>query len=111
MRVFKTKPFERFARKERIADEDLCAAVKRAEGGVLDADLGGGVIKQRLARKGQGRSGGYRAIVAYQGATGQFSYLALPRAIWTTSTRESGGNCKERRRYFWGSVNQHSMRR
>ena len=66
MRVFKTKPFERFARKERIADKDLCEAVKRADKGAVDADLGGGVVKQRLARKGQGRSGGYRTIIAYR---------------------------------------------
>jgi len=66
MRVFKTKPFQRFARKERIADEDLCEAVRRADEGAVDADLGGGVLKQRLARKGQGRSGGYRTIIAYR---------------------------------------------
>lgn len=66
MRVYKTKPFQRFARKERIGDEDLWAAVGRAEAGSLDADVGGGVIKQRLARKGQGRSGSYRVIVAYR---------------------------------------------
>lgn len=41
-------------------------AVTRAERGLIDADLGGGLIKQRVARKGQGRSGGFRMIVAYQ---------------------------------------------
>jgi len=66
MRVFKTKPFQRFARKERIAEEDLCEAVRRADEGALDADLGGAVVKQRVARKGQGRSGGYRTIIAYR---------------------------------------------
>jgi hypothetical protein len=66
MRVFKTKPFERFARKEAIADENLCEAVVRADAGLIDADLGGGVIKQRVARKGGGRSGGYRTVIAYR---------------------------------------------
>lgn len=63
MRVFKTKWFVRFARRERITDRTLCEAVARAESGLIDADLGGGVIKQRLARPGQGKSGGYRSII------------------------------------------------
>ena len=66
MRVFKTKAFARFARRERISDPSLCEAVGRAERGLIDADLGGGVIKQRVARPGQGRSGGYRVLVAYR---------------------------------------------
>ena len=41
-------------------------AIERAESGLIDADLGGGLIKQRVARKGQGRSGGYRMIVGYR---------------------------------------------
>jgi hypothetical protein len=66
VRVFKTKWFVRFARKEGIADSELCEAVARAERGLIDADLGGGVIKQRLARPGQGKSGGFRSIVLFQ---------------------------------------------
>ena len=66
MRVFKTKWFVRYARHERIADRSLCEAIQRAESGVVDADLGGGIIKQRVARTGQGRSGGYRLLVAYR---------------------------------------------
>ena len=66
MRVFKTKSFTRFAGRERIADDDLCDAVARAEAGHVDADLGGGVIKQRIARKGEGRSGGFRSIVLFR---------------------------------------------
>lgn len=66
MRVFKTKGLIRFARRERITDAVLREAIERAERGTIDADLGGGLIKQRLARPGQGRSGGYRVIVAYR---------------------------------------------
>jgi hypothetical protein len=56
----------RFSRKERIDDDRLCEAVERAERSLVDADLGGGVIKQRIARKGQGRSGGYRMLIVYR---------------------------------------------
>jgi hypothetical protein len=66
MRVFTTRPFQRFARKERIADSEFRAAVARAEAGLVDADLGGGLLKQRVARQGQGRAGGYRTILAYR---------------------------------------------
>jgi len=69
VRIFKTRAFGRFARKERLADATLCEAIKRAEGGLLDADLGGQVIKQRVARPGQGRSGGYRTLIAYRSKT------------------------------------------
>ena len=75
MRVFKTKPFSRFSSYEGIDDALLCEAVKRAESGLVDADLGGGVIKQRLPREGQGRSGGFRSIVLFrQGNRAIFAY-------------------------------------
>jgi hypothetical protein len=66
MKVFKTRWFARFARQEKITDDGLREAIERAERGLIDADLGGGLIKQRVARQGQGRSGGYRVIVAYR---------------------------------------------
>jgi hypothetical protein len=66
LRVFKTKWFARFARSERISDASLADAIRRAEEGLVDADLGGGVIKQRVARTGQGKSGGYRVLIAYR---------------------------------------------
>jgi len=66
MQVFKTRSFARFAKCERIRDRGLRDAIERAELGLIDADLGGGLIKQRIARAGQGRSGGYRTIIAYR---------------------------------------------
>ena len=75
MRVFKTKPFARFANHEGITDGELCDAVRRAEEGLIDADLGGGVIKQRLARQGQGKSGGFGSIVLFRrGSMAFFAY-------------------------------------
>ncbi|WP_277986037.1 type II toxin-antitoxin system RelE/ParE family toxin [Sphingobium yanoikuyae] len=64
--MFKNGWFERFARKERITDTSLREAVERAESGLVDADLGGGVIKQRVARTGQGKSGGYRTLILFR---------------------------------------------
>jgi hypothetical protein len=66
VKVFKTKEFVRFARREKVTDARLCEAVNRAVRGLIDADLGGGLLKQRIARPGQGRSGGYRALMAFR---------------------------------------------
>jgi len=69
VRIYTTKWLTRFARRERIADRSLLEAVARAERGLVDADLGGGLVKQRVARAGQGRSGGYRMLIAYRAGT------------------------------------------
>jgi len=68
VRLYKTKWFARFARQEGIADANLREAIERAQKGLVDADLGGHVIKQRVARRGQDRSGGYRTIIAFRAA-------------------------------------------
>ena len=66
MRIFKNKSFARFARKARITDTVLCEAIDNATRGLIDADLGGGVVKQRIARPGQGKSGGFRTIILFR---------------------------------------------
>ena len=66
MRVLKTRGFERFAKSEGITDVQLVAAIKAAERGLIDADLGGGIIKLRIARPGKGKSGGFRTLIAYK---------------------------------------------
>ena len=66
MSTFVTKWFTRYARREGISASDLCEAIERATAGLIDADLGGGLIKQRIARRNEGRSGGFRAIVAFR---------------------------------------------
>lgn len=75
MRIFKSRWFQRFARREGIADAVLSEAAARAEMAQIDADLGGGVIKQRIARPGLGKSKGYRTIILFRrGARAFFVY-------------------------------------
>ena len=69
LRIFLTKAFRRFQRKEQIKDLALCKVIVQAERGLVDADLCAGLIKQRVAREGQGRRGGYRTIIAFQTST------------------------------------------
>ena len=66
MRVFKNAWFSRFARKQKISDRSLIEAIGRADQGLIDANLGSGVIKQRVAREGRGKSGGYRTLIFYR---------------------------------------------
>ncbi len=69
MRLLKSKAFDRFARSKGITDADLWQAVDRAEKGLIDANLGGKVVKQRIAREGEGKSGGFRSIIFYKSGT------------------------------------------
>jgi hypothetical protein len=78
LRIFKNAWFERFARKERVADLSLFEAIHRAERGLIDADLGGGVIKQRIAREKQGKSGGYSGIHKYENSESLSVYAFQP---------------------------------
>jgi hypothetical protein len=64
MSIYKTRWFDRWARKEGLATISLCTAVHEMAGGLFDADLGSGLFKKRIARSGQGKSGGYRTLVA-----------------------------------------------
>lgn len=63
MLILKNAWFCKFAQKSDISDDALLDVVRRIERGQIDADLGGGVLKMRVARKGQGRSAGFRVIV------------------------------------------------
>jgi hypothetical protein len=64
MRVFKTKVFSRWAKREGLADRSLCEAVSEMLQGLIDAQLGGVVVKKRVARAGEGKRGSYRTILA-----------------------------------------------
>jgi hypothetical protein len=66
MQVFKTKWFTRFARKERISDKKLKKAIQEVEKGLIDGDLGSGLIKKRVSRAGESKRGGYRTIIVYR---------------------------------------------
>lgn len=64
MSIYKTRLFSRWARKQGLSDSLLCQAVREIREGLYDADLGGALLKKRIARPGQGKSGGFRTIVA-----------------------------------------------
>lgn len=63
-RVFKTRHFSRWMRKTELTDQALCQAVAEMVQGLIDADLGGGVLKKRVGLAGRGKRGGARTLVA-----------------------------------------------
>lgn len=95
LRVFKTKAFARFARKSALDDSALCEAIADAERGLIDADLGGGVIKQRLARHGQGKSGGFRVFVLYKRGSRAFFVHGFAKSERANITRDELAALKE----------------
>lgn len=66
MRIFKLKAFARFQRREKIDDLALTLAAEDALAGAVEAELGGGLFKKRIARAGQGKRGGYRVLLAFR---------------------------------------------
>lgn len=80
MRIFKTKWFSRFARQENIDDAKLVEMVQNIENGLVDADYGGGLLKQRIARDGEGKSGGYRGIIAFKSENRSIFVFAFPKS-------------------------------
>lgn len=66
MRIFKTRLFAKWARKEKLSDSLLRQAVREMKLGLIDGDLGGHVYKKRIALKGHGKRGGMRSIIAYR---------------------------------------------
>lgn len=66
MQIFKNKAFDKWTAKEGLSDDALRAAVAEIERGLVDADLGGHVLKKRVALAGRGKSGGVRTLLAYR---------------------------------------------
>jgi hypothetical protein len=70
--AYMTKVFFRIARKADFSMGALLEAASSVASGRFDADLGGGVFKQRVARRGQGKSGGFRVIVLFRSGSRVF---------------------------------------
>jgi hypothetical protein len=72
LKIFKYRTFHQWAKKEKISDLDLKNAVDEIERGLITANLGSGLYKQRVARKRQGKRSGFRTILAFKKADRTF---------------------------------------
>jgi hypothetical protein len=107
VRIFKSRWFERFSRKEGIADAALREAVARAEKGLIDADLGGEVIKQRIARPGQGRSKGYRTIILFRRDARAFFVYGFAKSRRANLDRDEEAQFKEAAKHVLALTEKH----
>jgi len=81
MAIYKTRWFDRWARKQNLSTRALCEAVAEIEAGLYEADLGGGLLKKRIARPGQGKSGGFRTLVATNKGNKWFFVFGFPKNV------------------------------
>jgi len=95
VRIFKSSWFVRFAKKERITDAKLCEAIENAEKGLIDADYGDGLIKQRIARPGEGKSGGYRSIILFRKGERSFFVYGFAKSDRDTIDKSDERDFKE----------------
>lgn len=66
MFIFKLKSFNSWAKNEKLTDKELKKAVYEISKGLIEASLGGGLYKKRIAKKGFGKRGGYRILLAFK---------------------------------------------
>ncbi|OQW97114.1 MAG: hypothetical protein BWK74_07010 [Desulfobacteraceae bacterium A6] len=76
MNIYLSKVFLRLARRERLTDAHICQAVAEMNKGLIDANLGAGLFKKRVAIPGQGKRGRWRTLLGFQaGRKAFFLYL------------------------------------
>ena len=106
MRIFKNRWFSRFTRKEGISDEALYKAVTQIEDGNCDADLGSGVFKQRIARDGEGQSGGYRVILCFKAGARTFFVYGFAKSDRANITRNETREFKKLAKILFSMTDQ-----
>lgn len=89
MQIYKTRWFTKWAGKEGFTDSDLSVAIKEIAKGLIDADLGGHVLKKRVGHEGQGKRGGLRTLIAFKVDDKAFLYSASLKISKTISIRKN----------------------
>jgi len=100
MRIFKNMRFTRFADKEGITDDELGEAARLLDAGRFSADLGGGVYKMRVARPGEGKSGGYRVIVVFRSGQRMFYVYGFAKSQRANIGQKEKRNFKDMARKY-----------
>lgn len=93
-RVFRTRNFTRWMRKSGLTDAALCKAVKEMVAGLVDADLGGGVVKKRIALPGRGKRGGARTLVATNNGNRWFFLFGFEKTNGQTLAPKNSKRCR-----------------
>ena len=79
MKIFCSRIFTDLAQREGLTEFDLCQAMSEMRAGLIDAQLGSGLVKKRIARGGKGKSGGWRALLAFKAEQKAFFLYLFPK--------------------------------
>ncbi|MBK8158377.1 MAG: type II toxin-antitoxin system RelE/ParE family toxin [Rhodospirillaceae bacterium] len=88
IRVLKNRTFARWAKDEQVTDADLCQAAHEIENGLVEARLGGFLLKKRVARANGGKSGGFRTIVAHRQGSRLFFIFGFAKSDQANITKD-----------------------
>ncbi len=80
MNIYLSKVFTRLARRDGLTDIHICQAINEMNEGLIDADLGAGLFKKRIAMPGQGKRGGWRSFLAFQVGNKAFFLYLFPKS-------------------------------
>ena len=95
MAIYKTRWFDRWSRKQNLRTRSLCQAVREIEAGLYEADLGGGLLKKRIARPGQGKSDGFRTLVATNKGNKWFFVFGFPKNVRSNIDKDEEESLKK----------------
>lgn len=80
MMILKLKSFHRWSRSENVTDRAIKEAVEEIKRGLVDGNLGGGLLKKRVSRDGEGKRGGFRTLLAYRNDDRAIFILGFPKS-------------------------------
>jgi hypothetical protein len=106
--IFATPSFDRWAKKNMVLHQDLIAAAHDMANGLVDANLGGQVVKKRIAFKGRGKRSGARTILATNFERRWIFYLDLKKVNERTSAKLNSRLCKNWQKIYWVSTRRKS---
>ncbi len=110
MRIFKTRWFQRWAKKEGLNDQALIAAVREIEQGLVDADLGGSVYKKRVPIAGQGKRGSMRTLLAFRIGEKAFFIFGFAKNKQANISQKEEQAIKQLAREFLGYT-EHALKK
>ena len=81
MKVYLSKVFTRLAAREGLTNANILQAVTEMNKGLIDANLGAGLFKKRIAMSGGGKRGGWRTLLGFQVEKKAFFLYLYPKNI------------------------------
>lgn len=100
MAVYKTRWFDRWASKQGLLDAQLCVAASEMAAGLFEANLGAGLFKKRIARAGQGKSAGFRTLVATRHEGRWFFVFGFAKNVRSNIDKDEEDALKRLAAYF-----------